>query len=86
MFEVKIMNIPFNTIEEFRAETKTQSQHFKNLSLNQYRKSIANRYGFKGITVFEEHIEKLNQLKINKYRLLNLFRKFATIFPHIRIF
>lgn len=60
------MNIPFNTIEEFRAETKTQSQHFKNLSLNQYRKSIANRYGFKGITVFEEHIEKLNQLKKQK--------------------
>jgi hypothetical protein len=49
--------IPFVSVQHFRDETKKQTEFFNNLSLNQYRKAIANRYGYKSILKFEEQIK-----------------------------
>lgn len=63
--------IPFTSVEEFRYETKIQSKHFKNLSLNQYRQSIANRYGYKGIKLFEMKIKEQSKLE----NIINIFEE-----------
>jgi hypothetical protein len=51
---MNINNTIYKNIEHFRTETQMQSKFFKNLSLNEYRKAIAERYGYKGIKLFEQ--------------------------------
>lgn len=45
--------------EHFRKETKLQSKFFTSLKLNSYRKSVALRYGYKGISLFEDSLDLL---------------------------
>jgi hypothetical protein len=47
----------YTSKEQFRVETKIQSKFFKSLKLNEYRKSIAIRYGFKSIKLYEDSLE-----------------------------
>jgi hypothetical protein len=56
-------NFPYTSVEHFRKETQLQIKFLKDIPLNKYRKARANRFGFKSVKLFEEHIEnlKLNQ-------------------------
>lgn len=66
--------IPFESVQHFRNETKKQTAFFNNLSLNQYRKAIANRYGYKSILKLEEQIKikEMRSVFISmSYHLLN---------------
>jgi hypothetical protein len=54
------MNTIYKNVEHFLVETKTQSKFFDNLSLNAYRKAIANRYGYKGVDLFKKSLSKIN--------------------------
>jgi hypothetical protein len=56
---MKNSNALYASVEHFRKETKIQAKFFKKLSLNEYRKAIAERYGFKGIKLFEESLGKI---------------------------
>lgn len=53
------MNCIYKDEEHFLSETKTQAKFFDNLSLNAYRKAIANRYGYKGIDLFKKSLSKI---------------------------
>jgi hypothetical protein len=56
---------PYLSVSHYHEETKSQLKFLKDIPLNKYRKSIANRYGFKSIKLFEEHI-------INKENIENI--------------
>lgn len=62
-------NTIYKNVEHFRTETQAQSKFFKKLSLNEYRKAIAQRYGFKGIKLFEN---VLSDIKVSVIAYDNL--------------
>jgi hypothetical protein len=53
------MNCIYKNEEHFLSETKIQAKFFDNLSLNAYRKAIANRYGYKGVDLFKKSLSKI---------------------------
>ncbi len=57
-------NCIYTSSQHADTETQAQAKFFDKLTLNAYRKAIANRYGYKSYKLFKDALDKANNLTV----------------------